>query len=289
MVDDQRIAENPLRHLKNQNASKDIRRPCRALTLEEANKLLAATIHGPKHHNLTGKERYLLYIMAIYTGFRAKELSSMTWRLLDLGEENPSASVRAGYTKNGNEVTLPLQRDVADLFRQYFSDGCFAKDDKVFPKFNKGKGAPMLKRDLEAVGIPYQDDAGRYADFHSLRHTFASVLDKAKLTLKERQTLLRHSTIALTMDVYTHIGLHDERQGIDKMPCLPSISGNQAEDSQAAMLKTGTDGLPVDTDKIAYKKLTKTAYFDRNRLSSNVSSEEQKQPHLDRTMRIVSP
>jgi len=85
MVDDQRIAENPLRHLKNQNASKDVRRPRRALTLEEANKLLAATFHEPKHHNLTGKERYLLYIMAIYTGFRAKELFSMTWRLLDLG------------------------------------------------------------------------------------------------------------------------------------------------------------------------------------------------------------
>jgi len=130
----------------------------------------------------------------------------------------------------------------------------------------------MLKRDLEAVGIPYQDDVGKYADFHSLRHTFASVLDKAKLTLKERQTLLRHSTIALTMDIYTHIGLHDERQGIDKMPSLPSISGNRAEDSESAMLKTGTDGFPIQADKIAYKKLAKNAYFDRNQLSSNVTS-----------------
>jgi len=31
--------------------------------------------------------------------------------------------------------------------------------------------AKMLRRDLEAAGIPYKDSAGRYADFHSLRHT----------------------------------------------------------------------------------------------------------------------
>ena len=122
----------------------------------------------------------------------------------------------------------------------------------------------MLRRDLEAVGIPYQDDAGRFADFHSLRHTFASVLDKAELTLKERQTLLRHSTIALTMDVYTHIGLFDARQGVDKMPVLPSITGDDKKKGRAAMPKTGTDDSPVTADKgaykPAYKKLAKTAY-----------------------------
>jgi len=86
------------------------------------------------------------------------------------------------------------------------------------------------------------------------------------------QTLLG---IALTMDVYTHIGFHDERQGIDKMSSLPSIGGNQTEGSESAMLKTGTDGLPIQANKIAYKlaykKLAKNAYFVRNQLSSNVS------------------
>ena len=35
----------------------------------------------------------------------------------------------------------------------------------------------MLRKDLEAVGIPYEDGSGRYADFHSLRHRFASILN----------------------------------------------------------------------------------------------------------------
>jgi len=258
MVNDRRTGENPLVHLKGQNAKKDVRRRRRALTLEEANRLLIGTLKNSKHHNLTGKERYLLYILAIYTGYRAKELSSIRWNLLELTGDYPSATVLAGYTKNDKKATLPLQRDVAGLFQQYFTEGNFSENDKIFPKFNKGKGAAMLKNDLESVGIPYQDDTGRYADFHSLRHTFASVLDKAELTMKERQTLLRHSTITLTMDVYTHIGLFDERQGVDKMPLLPSIGSNEKniQSGKAVALKTGTDNKPVEAVQDGSKELT---------------------------------
>jgi hypothetical protein len=34
----------------------------------------------------------------------------------------------------------------------------------------------MLRIDLGAAGIPYQDESGRFADFHSLRHTFITNL-----------------------------------------------------------------------------------------------------------------
>ncbi len=36
--------------------------------------------------------------------------------------------------------------------------------------------AAMLRADLEVVGIPFRDDGGRVADFHSLRHTFITNL-----------------------------------------------------------------------------------------------------------------
>ena len=40
----------------------------------------------------------------------------------------------------------------------------------------------MLKDDLEATGISYVDKSGRYADFHSLRHTTGTLLAAAGLT-----------------------------------------------------------------------------------------------------------
>jgi len=38
------------------------------------------------------------------------------------------------------------------------------------------KPIDMLMPDLEDAEIPYVDDAGRYADFHALRHTTGSFL-----------------------------------------------------------------------------------------------------------------
>jgi hypothetical protein len=32
----------------------------------------------------------------------------------------------------------------------------------------------MRQADLAAAGIPYKDEAGRYCDFHALRHTPAT-------------------------------------------------------------------------------------------------------------------
>ena len=252
MVNDRRTAENPLAYLKGRNARKDIRRQRRALTMDEIDVLLTATLLGPQHHNLTGKDRYMLYTLALSTGLRAGELSSLSWRSLDLSDSEPSITVLAGYAKNGREATLPLRLDVAEQFRQWFSEAGFSLDCRVFPRFNKCKGAAMLRQDLQAAGIAYEDDAGRYADFHSLRHTFISNVGKSGATVKEAQSLARHSTSALTLDVYTHIGLHDERQAVENLPELHRTD----QPSRAVALKTGTDNRPLEPTENCPKKLT---------------------------------
>ncbi len=42
-------------------------------------------------------------------------------------------------------------------------------------------GAEMMRTDLASDDVAYQDARGRYADFHSLRHTFISNLARAGL------------------------------------------------------------------------------------------------------------
>ena len=256
LISDRRIGENPLVHLKGQNAKKDIRRQRRALTPDETYKLLAATLKGTKHHNLTGRQRYMLYTLALSTGFRAGELHSLTWRSLALSDSLPSVTVMAGYAKNGRQATLPLRKDVTELFRQWFDEGEYSLDDKVFPKFNKSKGAAMLRKDLEAVGIPYQDESGRYADFHAQRHTFISNVGRSGATVKETQTLARHSTAALTLDVYSHIGLYDERRAIEKLPQLHNPDNKKSEINRAIAQRTGTDDKPLESTQNRSKKLT---------------------------------
>jgi len=275
LVADNRTAENPLAYLKGQNPKTDIRHARRALTIEELNKLLETTAKGDTHHLMTAKARTMLYTLAVSTGFRASELASLTWQSFNLSDSEPSVTVLAAYSKHRRDDVQPLRLDIAQQLADWKAEQEADEQAKVFATFNPNKGAEILKKDLEVAGIDYEDAAGRFADFHSLRHSFASILNQSGVSPKVAQSLLRHSTIALTMDTYTHIGLYDERAALDSLPVLPSLDGNRNDEDEALALKTGTDGMPIGIDKSAYKpaykKLTKNAYFDKNRLSANVN------------------
>ncbi len=75
----------------------------------------------------------------------------------------------------------------------------------------------MLQNDLDAAGIAYVTDDG-VADFHSLRHTFISNLVAGGVHPKLAQQLARHSTITLTMDRYSHVGLLDLNAALRSLP-----------------------------------------------------------------------
>ena len=71
----------------------------------------------------------------------------------------------------------------------------------VFPN-----GVPQnrqLKRDAKRNGIPYQDEQGRFADFHALRYTWATFLQRNGIAQRFAMKLMRHSDIKLTSKVYT--------------------------------------------------------------------------------------
>ena len=128
---------------------------------------------------------------------------------------------------------LPLRPDMAAALR-----GFLAGKLPAAPAFKMPTGhlAAMLKADLKAAGIPYRDDAGRMADFHSLRHTFITNLAASGRHPKTAQILARHSSITLTLDRYTHSIIGDEAAALHG---LPDLSAPACE----AARKTGTDSL----------------------------------------------
>jgi len=195
-------------------------------------------------------------------------MSTQAHTSLHLDDSEPSITVLADYAKNDKKATLPLRKDVAGQLRRWFAEGSLAEGDKVFPKFNRLKGTDMLRKDLEVAGIPYQDETGRCADFHSLRHCLASIVSQSGVWPKVAQSSLRHSTIGLTMDTYTHIGLYDERTAVNSLPRLPALDTRDNAGSNAEALKTGSDNLPLAGDKSVYKKLAKNAFPERKQLPS---------------------
>lgn len=74
---------------------------------------------------------------------------------------------------------------------------------------------------------------GPVVDFHALRATYATSLARADVPLVLAQRLMRHSTPALTANVYTKLELHDGREAvarIDTPAPATSRSGNLGAD-----------------------------------------------------------
>ncbi len=99
--------------------------------------------------------------------------------------------------------------------------------------------ARVLDRDLEAAGIAKRDESDRVLDFQAFRHTFITNLRRGGVHPKTAQELARHSTIALTMDTYTHSVGDDQRRALD---VLPDLSTPPDDEAAAA---TGTDGMEL--------------------------------------------
>jgi integrase len=227
LVKDRRCAVDPLAHLSRVNPDVDLRHPRRALREELFGQFIEATGAGKEFRGLSGPDRLVLYTLAAQTGFRASELGSLTPESFFLGSDapvvtdalaagRPTVTVAAGYSKHRREDVQPLRSDVAEMMRQYLTGKVPGKP--VWPGAWTEAGAEMVRLDLQAAGIPYQDAAGRFFDFHALRGQFISALAAGGVHPKVAQVLARHSTINLTMDYYTHLDVLDVAGALDKLP-----------------------------------------------------------------------
>ena len=232
MVKDRRASESPVAHLDGLNVKTDRRHDRRALTVDELCRLLEAAHDGPEQYGMTGTERELLYRLAVESGLRAGELRSLTRASFDLDGDPPTVTVGAAYSKRRREDMLPLRPELAGELEAFVAT--LAPAAQVFRAPEASDVVKMLRSDLSAAGIPYRDDAGRVADFHSLRHSFLTNLADGGVHPKTAQTLARHSTITLTMDRYTHSyqGEHSAALAV-----LPDLS----RPSRQAARATGTD------------------------------------------------
>ena len=76
-----------------------------------------------------------------------------------------------------------------------------------------GKSAGEREARQKSDFLAYCDSNGRFADFHSNRHSFITSLERAALSPKMAQTLARHSDVRLTLGVYTHVGSSRSSRG----------------------------------------------------------------------------
>ena len=83
--------------------------------------------------------------------------------------------------------------------------------------------------------IAKRDERGRTTCVHSLRHSFATMLSRAGVAPRVAQAAMRHSSIDLTMQIYTDPKLLDVSGALRALPELrlelpEGISVSRVED-----------------------------------------------------------
>ena len=169
-----------------------------------------------------GRWRPLL-LTAIFAGLRASELRGLTWRDVDLKNNELHVRQRAdkynavGHTKSeSGERTIPLAPMLANTLREWKLACPVGALGLVFPNGagNVESHANILHRGLEPVqitaGIVTADGKAKYG-LHALRHFYASWCINRRqdggleLPLKIVQARLGHASVNMTADLYGHL------------------------------------------------------------------------------------
>ena len=126
--------------------------------------------------------------------------------------------------KNKKEASLPLHSDVAAQLCAFLAGKHLKPTDKVFaPLFGE---RDQFKLDLEAADVARHDAENRVADFHSLRHTFCTNLQRLGTPQRTLMHLMRHSDRRLSDHIYTDTTLLASAETVQKLS-IPSNSSSQ--------------------------------------------------------------
>jgi integrase len=80
------------------------------------------------------------------------------------------------------------------------------------------RGAEMLRHDLTAAGLPYQDANGLFYDFHSLRSVTPTLMARNGVPLSAAQHHLGHHDFKTTHKFYTKHTLRSQAVEQAKIP-----------------------------------------------------------------------
>jgi len=205
-----------------------LKRQRRALTENEVTALLAAV---PARHQTA-------YRMILSTGLRRDELRQLQWGDVKLNAPMPHIELRAETTKAKRGDALPLRADLVELLKVHRADA--GDDERVV------RTLPSMeshKRYLANAGIAFVDDRNRRVDFHALRHTYGSLLAKAGIAPRVAMSLMRHTDMRLTMNVYTDPKIFDMAGAVEKLPAMKAFV-------TPVIAATGTEGPKSGVSKI---------------------------------------
>ena len=164
-----------------------------------------------------------LFEYACLTNDNGEQVSEKLERTSDMRCIIDSTKTSAGTRK------LPITQDVANMFRAIIEDREAPKYEKIIDGYSGFLFVDKNGNPLVAMHWQHRLNhmVKRYNDIyrvqmpnitpHVCRHTYCSNMAKSGMNPKTLQYLMGHSDIAVTLNVYTHIGLDDATEELRKL------------------------------------------------------------------------
>ena len=196
------LPENPLKKIKSPKVAKTF--PI-FITEEELHSLLNNT-----------REEVLrnLFFTAFYTGMRLGELINMKWSWIDLKQNQITVKCSEEFTtKSKRERIIPINQNLRTVLTNCFPTVFNIADDYVFSRTSgiKLNDDFITKKFKQAVRTSKLNDK---VHFHTLRHSFASLLVQRGVSLYVVKELLGHEDLATTQ-IYSHLQQQNLRDAVN--------------------------------------------------------------------------
>lgn len=210
------IKENPMQYVqlpKIKEKQKD-KKDLKIITIEEFNKIIERFPEGSSF--------YIPCQIAFHTGMRAGEVCALTWDCVDL--KNKTIRVEKTLIGKGKGIwelaspktessyrTIAIGDTLVNILKKHKKSqienklryGKYYKDSNFV--CTKENGELVTPNSLKYLSKVVNYELGIDFNFHSFRHTHATMLLEAGANIKDIQERLGHSRLSTTMDTYSHV------------------------------------------------------------------------------------
>jgi integrase len=218
----------------------------RALSPEEERRLL--DVVGAQSSPNRSQTLATFIRVALLTGMRAGEITSITWGQVDL--ERQVLTVGKAKSAAGTGRQIPMNRDLFAVFSMHSAwfTKRFGQAQPCHYLFPFGKPTPNDPSkpitDVTGAWKALRKAAGVQCRLHDLRHTAATKMAEAGVPESTMLALMGHMSRAM-LERYSHIRMAAKRAAVDSLVFnreLPATEHAESENSNGIPTKSPTIG-----------------------------------------------
>lgn len=221
----------------------------RAFSIDEQNKLIKAA--------RTAQEEWpsaFSIILTLFTGMRKGEVLGLKWKDIDLNPKDPVIYVKHSLTRHKNvdgtdgnstvlslgETKTPSSKRSIPIIATLYNDLITYRNEQIALKTEKGLSHNIDDFVFQSTAFKAYEPRRFYdkylkvlekaeiinADFHTLRHTFATRALENGMDINILSKILGHSKVSTTLNRYCHALPNHKKDSMDKLIGLytPDVS-----------------------------------------------------------------